>query len=156
MPALDPPTIIPPGGTGGGSVTVTIQHTDASARLYFTLDGSLPTAGSTLYTGPVTLTNSVTLKAKAFEAGFNDSVAATATFTIRPPLEFGSWSFNANGQFQIELQALAGKTYVFQSSTNLTGWVSISTNVAPADLFQFVDPSSKNFPYQFYRVLEPP
>ena len=156
VPALDPPTIQPPGGTGVGSLTVTIQHPDPSARLYFTVDGSLPTANSTLYAGPITLTNSVTLKAKAFEAGFSDSVAATATFAIRPPVQFASWSFNANGQFQIQLQGLAGKTYVFQSSANLTDWVSLSTNVAPAGLFQFVDPVSTNYPYQFYRALEQP
>ena len=116
----------------------------------------MPTANSTLYAGPITLTNSVTLKAKAFEAGFSDSVAATATFAIRPPVQFASWSFNANGQFQIQLQGLAGKTYVFQSSANLTDWVSLSTNVAPAGLFQFVDPVSTNYPYQFYRALEQP
>ena len=156
VPALDPPTIQPPGGTGVGSLTVTIQHTDPSARLYFTLDGSLPTTNSTLYAGPITLTNTVTLKAKAVEAGFNDSVAATATFTIRPFVQFGSWSFNANGQFQIQLQGPAGKTYVFQSSTNLIDWVSLSTNVAPGGLIQFVDPVSTNYPYQFYRALEQP
>ena len=156
VPALDPPTINPPGGTGVGSLTVAIQHEDPSARLYFTLDGSLPTTNSTLYTAPIALSNSVTLKAVAFDAGFNNSVAATAVFTIRPPIQFASWSFNASGQFQIQLQGLAGKTYIFQASTNLTNWVPISTNTASADLFQFVDPSSTNYPYQFYRALEAP
>src|SRR5436309_1734470 len=87
VPALDPPTINPPGGTAVGSLTVTLQHSDPSARLYFTVDASLPGTNSTLYTGPVTLTNSVTLKAVAFDTGFNNSVAATATFAIRPPIE---------------------------------------------------------------------
>ena len=156
VPALDPPTINPPGGTGVGSLTVAIQHDDPSARLYFTLDGSLPTTNSTLYAAPIVLSNSVTLKVVAFDAGFNNSVAATAVFTIRPPIQFASWSFNASGQFQIQLQGLAGKTYIFQASTNLTKWVPISTNTASADLFQFVDPSSTNYPYQFYRALEAP
>jgi len=155
-PALDPPAINPPGGTAEGSLTVTIQHADPSAQLYFTVDGSLPTTNSTLYTGPITLTTSVTLKAKAFEAGFNDSVATAATFSIvsRAPLQITSFSFTTSGQFQVELQGLAGKTYIFQSSINLTNWAPISTNVAPPILIQFVDPSSTNYPYQFYRVLE--
>ncbi|HXT40478.1 MAG TPA: chitobiase/beta-hexosaminidase C-terminal domain-containing protein [Candidatus Angelobacter sp.] len=156
VPALDPPTINPPGGAGVGSLTVTIQHSDATARLYFTVDGSLPTTNSTLYTGPVTVTNSVTLKAVAFDTGFNNSVAATGTFTIRPPIQLVSASFNGNGQFQVDLQGQAGKTYIFQASTNLIDWVPISTNIAPANLFQFVDPSSTNYPYQFYRALEEP
>ena len=46
-------------------------------------------------------------------------------FTIRAPIQFASWSFNAGGQFQVELQGLAGKTYIFQASTNLTSWIPI-------------------------------
>ncbi|PYL00906.1 MAG: hypothetical protein DME19_03465, partial [Verrucomicrobia bacterium] len=156
VPALDPPTIHPPGGTAVGSLTVTLQHSDPSARLYFTVDGSLPGTNSTPYTGPVTLTNSVTLKAVAFDTGFNNSVAATATFAIRPPIQLVSFSFNSSGQFLVELQGLAGKSYIFQASTNLINWVAISTNVAPANLFQFTDASSTRFPYQFYRAIEEP
>src|SRR5437660_1166545 len=55
VPSLDPPTINPPSGTAEGSLTVTIQHADPSAQLYFTVDGSLPTTNSTFYTGPITL-----------------------------------------------------------------------------------------------------
>ncbi len=155
-PALAPPTIDPPGGLGVGSLAVTIQHSDPSAQLRYTLDGSLPTTNSTLYTGPITLTNSVTLQAKAFEAGFSDSVAATATFTIRPPVGLSSFSFSTEGQFQLQVHGLSGKTYIFQSSTNLSDWTALSTNVAPTDNFPLSDPTTTNYPYQFYRVIEEP
>ena len=70
----------------------------------------------------------MTLKTKAFEAGFNDSVATAVTFNIftRAPLQLTSFSFTTNGQFQVELQGLAGKIYIFQPSTNLTVCVFLS------------------------------
>lgn len=155
-PALAPPTISPPGASGLGPFTVTLKQNDPAAQLRYTLDGSLPTTNSTLYAGPITLTNRVTLEAKAFEAGFNDSVAATATFTIRPPILLGSFALAPNGQFQLEVQGQTGRTYLFQSSTNLRDWTSLSTNVAPTDLFQLIAPPVSNQPYQFYRVVEEP
>jgi uncharacterized repeat protein (TIGR03806 family) len=154
-PALAPPTIIPR-DTGAGSIAVTLQHSDPSAQIRYTLDGSLPITNSTLYTGPITLTNSVTLEASAFETGFNTSVAATANFVIRPPIQLLSFGFGTGGQFQLQVQGTAGKTYVLQTSTNLLDWLSLSTNVAPTDLFDLVDPSAANLPEQFYRVLQQP
>ncbi|HYV31177.1 MAG TPA: Ig-like domain-containing protein, partial [Candidatus Binatia bacterium] len=81
-PALAPPVLIPAGGLFNGSALVTLQPPGPGATLRYTLDGSLPTASSILYSAPFTLTSNATVKAKAFQAGFNDSVAATATFTI--------------------------------------------------------------------------
>jgi uncharacterized repeat protein (TIGR03806 family) len=155
-PALAPPTIDPPGGSGLGSLAVTIQHSDPSAQLRYTLDGSPPANDSTLYTGPLDLTNSVTLTAKAFEAGYVDSVAATAVFTIRSAVELLSFSITTEGHFQLQVQGVAGKTYILQSSTNLFDWTPLSTNLAPADIFPLTDSSATNYPYQFYRVIEEP
>ena len=50
--------------TNSTRVTLSCRTTDA--RIRYTLDGTEPHADSSLYTGPVTLTESTTLKAKAF------------------------------------------------------------------------------------------
>ena len=85
----------------------------------------------------------------------NDSVAATASFLIRPMYFVPGGSFS-NGQFELQLSGLAGKSYLFEASTNLSDWLFISTNVAPSDLFQLIDPGASNFPYRFYRAIEQP
>jgi uncharacterized repeat protein (TIGR03806 family) len=153
-PALPPPFISPNGGIFAPSVSVTLLPPDGTASLYYTLDGSLPTSGSTLYSGPILLTSNATVRASAFEAGYVNSVAATADFIIQPPVLFTSVLFT-NGDFQLELSGVPGNNYVLQASTNLFDWISISTSAAPASLFYLYDPAATNFPYRFYRVLQP-
>ncbi len=59
-----------------------------------------------------------------------------------------------NGQFQLTVQGIAGQTYATEASTNLTSWTAISTNVAPADIFDVLDPSATNFSLRFYRARQ--
>jgi uncharacterized repeat protein (TIGR03806 family) len=155
-PTLPPPTISPAGATAIGSITVTIQDSESAASVRYTLDGSLPTATSLAYEGPLLLTNSFQVLAKAFETGFNDSVAAGAQFNIRPAPHVASATYSSAAGFQLTLQGTAGITYLFQSSTNLVDWVNLSTNLVSTDLFHFTDPGTTIFPFQFYRVQELP
>ncbi|MGD0086620.1 MAG: PA14 domain-containing protein [Verrucomicrobiota bacterium] len=151
-PALAPPTIVPNGGSFIGSVQVTVQPPDLTSTVYYTLDGTLPTTNSFLYSGTVSLNGSATFSANAFETGYNNSVAASALFIVQP-LGFTSVGFT-NQMFQLGFFGAAGSNYVLQASTNLINWVPISTNVAPTNLFNLVDPGATNFPYRFYRVLQ--
>jgi chitinase len=153
-PALAPPTITPDGGTFSPSVSVTLNPPDTNATLYYTLDGTLPTTNSFLYSVPFTLTNSATVMANAFETGFNNSVAANATFIIAPSIFFTSENFLTNGTFQVGFSGVPDRNYVLQASTNLLDWTSLSTNIAPTNLFNLVDPGASNYPYRFYRVLQ--
>ena len=62
------------------STEVTITTTTEGADIYYTLDGTDPTASSTAYTAPFTLTATTTVKAIAIK-GENQSGIASATFT---------------------------------------------------------------------------
>ncbi|OGY31518.1 MAG: hypothetical protein A3C02_00750 [Candidatus Andersenbacteria bacterium RIFCSPHIGHO2_02_FULL_45_11] len=65
--------------------SVTISSTDANAfTIYYTLDGSTPTSASTLYTGPVTIDHSLTLKAIAIDGASNASGIMTEVYAIAP------------------------------------------------------------------------
>jgi uncharacterized repeat protein (TIGR03806 family) len=155
-PALAPPTISPSGGVFQGSVSISLQSTNGGDDLYYTLDGSLPDTNSFHYAGFFILTTDATVRANAFKAGFNHSVAATAQFTLRPPVEFSSGGFFTNNTFQMPISGLAGKAYCLQGTTNFINWVSISTNIAPSNSFYLVDPDAAKFIYRFYRAIELP
>lgn len=155
-PAEAPPTINPPGSNFIGSVTVSLVPPDTNAVLYYTLDGSLPTTNSLLYSTPFILTNTATVSANAFETNLINSVATTAQFTLQPPAYFtGVQSLGADG-YQLSLTGTAGASYVLQTSTNLTDWISVSTNTPAGSQFILTDTNAVNFPYKFYRVLELP
>ena len=63
------------------STTVTMSG-PSGAEIRYTLDGSVPTAQSTLYSEPITLTDTATVKAIAIKDGVSSSVA-TREFTKR-------------------------------------------------------------------------
>ena len=64
-----------------GSTTVSLSASN-SKNIYYTLDGSDPTAESTLYTEPFSLTQPTTVKAFAIGDGYTDSDIASKDVTI--------------------------------------------------------------------------
>ena len=80
--AVATPTFSPPGGTYATAQSVTLATATAGASIRYTVDGSTPTATSTLYTGPVTVSVTTTVKAIGVAAGLANSAVASATYTI--------------------------------------------------------------------------
>jgi uncharacterized repeat protein (TIGR03806 family) len=152
VPALDPPTISPPGGTFYGPVAVSLLPPVTNATLHYTLDGSLPTSASATYTSPITVSNSLTLRANAFAPGYTNSVAANGVFIVLPGVVFTSPSFS-NGVFQVSINGPTNQTYVLQASSDLFNWVPINTNVPPQTPFTLIDPNASSYPRRFYRAI---
>lgn len=77
------PIISPNGGDFVSSVTITIASATPGASIYYTLDGSQPSASSTLYTGPFSLekVGTTAIKAVAVKNGFKNSAVTTSVFT---------------------------------------------------------------------------
>jgi uncharacterized repeat protein (TIGR03803 family) len=79
----DKPTFDPAGGTHTAPVTVTISESTPGSTLYYTLDGTTPTTQSTVYTMPIDIETTTTLKALAAAPGFTHSAVAVAKYTIK-------------------------------------------------------------------------
>ncbi len=155
-PALPPPTLNPNGGTFQGSVSVSLEDASNNAAIYYTLDGSLPTTSSTLYTGPFVITNTVTLNANAWESGYSNSVVGTALFVIQPNAYFTGAAGFSNGIFAMQISGLLSQSYVIQSSTDLLNWIPLLTNVVVTNPFSVVDSAATNYRNQFYRAVQKP
>jgi hypothetical protein len=82
-PTVPTPVISPPGGTYTSSVTVSIGVATMGATIHYTLDGSTPTTSSAVYTSPITLTQTATVRAIAVASGMTNSDVASATYTIQ-------------------------------------------------------------------------
>ena len=69
-------------GAVNSGTKVTITCATESAKIYYTTDGTEPTAESTEYTAAISITDAVTLKAIAVKSGMKDSAVASASYTI--------------------------------------------------------------------------
>lgn len=76
------PMFDPPSGYFVQPVSVAISTTTPNATIRYTTNGSEPTATSTLYTAPIQVTATTTIKAKGFATGLVASVTATATYSF--------------------------------------------------------------------------
>lgn len=83
------PVFNPNGGTHILEVDVTITTTTSGAQIYYTTDGSTPTTSSTLYSGPVHITQSCVLKAIAHKDG-ETSPVAQASYEITTGINVSS------------------------------------------------------------------
>ena len=91
------PTFSPGGGTYDSAQTVTISTTTSGATIRYTLDDSAPTASSPVYDGPITVSQTTTIKAYAAKAGMTNSAIASATYTITtlpPPGQVAAPAFD--------------------------------------------------------------
>jgi uncharacterized repeat protein (TIGR03806 family) len=159
-PVLAPPTIIPAGGTFSGSVVVNLQQTNANAALYFTLDGTLPDTNSFLYIAPFLLTNSATVSANAFAAGFNSSIATKAVFALASGvpsgISFVGTGSLTNGVFIAQVSGPTNSMYVLQGSSDFSTWIPVNTNVPASSPFELVDPKAGIYRFRFYRAVQLP
>ena len=79
---VETPVISPESGNYNTIQTVTITCATEGAAIHYTTDGSAPTESSTLYEGPITVDQSMTIKAIAVMDGMDNSEVAEATYTL--------------------------------------------------------------------------
>jgi hypothetical protein len=79
------PAFSPVAGSYTSPQNVTLASTTPGAQIYYTVDGSTPTAGSNLYVSAIPVNTSLTISAIAIAAGFSNSSVAKAAYVIETP-----------------------------------------------------------------------
>jgi len=81
------PTFSPAAGTYTSAQTVSLSDSTPGASIYYTTNGTTPTAGSTLFLAstPIAVSATTTIQAIAIASGYLSSSVATGTFTINLP-----------------------------------------------------------------------
>lgn len=76
------PTFSPEAGVYTSAPNVTISTGTQGATIYYTTDGTDPTTSSSVYSSPITISSTTTIKAMAVKNGMENSAVATATYAI--------------------------------------------------------------------------
>ena len=85
LPIVAEPIFSPAEGTYTTIQSVTLSSATAGATIRYTADGSTPNSSSTVYSGPISVTESKTIKAYATKYGMADSSISQATYTLNLP-----------------------------------------------------------------------
>ena len=138
------PTFTPAEGTYYEPQSVSISCATDGATICYTTDGTEPTENSSQYSVPLNISETTTLKAKAFKSGYTPSLTATATYTF--PTVVNISDITATGTYTVQGTIVAKSTrgfivgdgtgYVYyynqnysQSSYNIGDMVKLSGSV---------------------------
>lgn len=111
-PVFDPAAGAIFAGTG-----VTLACTTEGAAIHYTIDGTEPTAESTLYTEPIVINEATTVKAIAVKDGMEASSVVTAEYTI--------FTYEPSGFLgEFNTFNLAQTNTKYGTYRNATGWVA--------------------------------
>jgi hypothetical protein len=87
---LPTPVISPAGGVFTNSLQITLSDSAIGVSIFYTLDNSTPTSNSIPYTGPLTITQSTSVRVRAFKSSYVPSSVAFATFFSSNSIGTGS------------------------------------------------------------------
>jgi hypothetical protein len=79
------PTLSPAPGTFSTGQSVTLSDTTTGATIYYTTDGTTPTASSNTYSSAVPFTADTTIEAIAVASGYTTSAAAQGVYRVSGP-----------------------------------------------------------------------
>lgn len=134
------PSFSVPAGSYGPSQSVALSSLTSGAKIYYTTNGSTPTSGSTLYSAPITVSVSETIKAIAITSGTHNSAVASAAYVINGAVATPTFSPIAGSYVGTQMvtvsSATSGATFYYttngstptRSSTLYAGPISVSVS----------------------------
>ncbi len=137
-PIVSAPIFSPVQGTYSSTQTVTISSATPGSTIYYTTNGSTPTASSTQYTAPITVFSTVTIRALAIRSGYADSSVSSAIYTIAIPVLTSIIITPATASIGTGSTQLFTATPRDQFNNTMTGitisWTSSNTAIANISL----------------------
>jgi uncharacterized protein len=113
-------TATPAAGAVAAGTNVTLASATAATEIYYTTDGSEPTAASTKYTQPITINGPITIKAIGVKSGLANSDVATFAYTILQEntiSEVRAMPLQSQVQTTGVVTAVLGRAIYFQDAT---------------------------------------
>jgi chitobiase/beta-hexosaminidase-like protein len=137
------PTLSPSSTSFASSLSLSMTDATGGATIYYTTNGTTPTTSSTVYTAPITLTATTTVKAIATSSGLGQSAVATGTYTLNPPTVSSCSQSNAGNVTALGINGTAqqvgqctyaslGVTYACSPTADMYGSIITSWGVSPA------------------------
>lgn len=126
------------GGTYTGTQSVILSTATTGAAIYYTIDGTEPTAESTVYTNAILVSESMTIKAIAVKEFMNTSGVMNETYTIGdvPPAGEARYTFENE-----TIGEMPG--YPWSETGTVTGVVKVIADPAdPGNKALFIEDSS--------------
>ena len=153
------PTFSPASSSFSSPISVTLSDATSGAKIYYTVDGSTPTTASALYSSPITVSATTTVKAIAAATGMSNSNVSTATYTYTPN-QGGTGSNFANGfSSAASVMTLNGSTGLADTRLQLTdggldeassAWFNTPVNIQTFTndfTFQIANPGADGFTF---------
>ncbi len=137
----------------GGSVTSSPAILNVAPKLLTQISGN---ALILSWTGPFILQSAAAPAGPyADVAGATSPYAYPTTspekfFRLRPQPFSLTTAMLPGGQFRVNCPGVPGCNFVIQSSTNLTAWINLQTNLSP---FSFIDSDTSQYARRFYRAV---
>lgn len=124
------PTFNVSSGTFTATQFVKISDTTPGATIYYTANGTTPTASSAVYTTSLTVASTETIEAVAIASGYPMSAVASETYIIAPP----TFSVSNSGTITIGQGVTIGNTSTITvtPSNGFTGTVALNCSVTTA------------------------
>ncbi|MEG2378064.1 MAG: chitobiase/beta-hexosaminidase C-terminal domain-containing protein, partial [Clostridia bacterium] len=138
--AATPAPSVPSGSGFTGSLTIALTSATSGASIFYTTNGDIPTALSTKYTTPITITKATTIKAVAIADGLAYSDIMTASYTVA-----GGGGGGGGGGFvepPVKKQAIAPTANPGAGKYNATQNVALSSKTEGASIFYTIDGTS--------------
>jgi hypothetical protein len=109
-----------PGGTFADPFALSLTPAVAGAEIRYTLDGTIPTSSSTLYTGPVAITTSVLVRARTFQSPLLPGPVDSQGYIL-----IGATVLNANSDLPYIILHNFGRGAWPASNPDMPGFVAV-------------------------------